>query len=186
MSDKKFFDYIVVTRNKNTGAVNLVGIFISLATIFVSLNQLLTSREADWLIIIFTILVTFMLIRNIVLIRKGHEVNFLYAALLAGIIFFRIPSMAWLGVAIIAVGILEKFARKPLEIGFSSGQIVFNTLIRRKIRWSEVSNVVLKDGLLTIDFKNNRLFQSEVLLDDEWEAGEEEFNQWAKERVNAE
>ena len=43
--------------------------------------------------------------------------------------------------------------------------------------WSEIANVLLKDGLLTVDFMNNKLFQK--LVDDgENEASEEEFNEW--------
>ena len=46
----------------------------------------------------------------------------------------------------------------------------------------------MKDGLLTIDFVNNRLFQKEIDSGDN-EASEQEFNQWAmkqKEKENVE
>ena len=55
----------------------------------------------------------------------------------------------------------------------------FNTLIKKKYSWKDIDNVVLKDGLLTIDFKNNKLFQKEIDGEDK-EADEEEFNNWVR------
>jgi len=43
---------------------------------------------------------------------------------------------------------------------------------------------VLKDGLLTLDFKNNRLMQKEIADDeDEDDADEEEFNTWCRDQL---
>ena len=48
------------------------------------------------------------------------------------------------------------------------------------------NNVVLKDGLLTLDFKSNRLMQREVADDDdEDDADEEEFNAYCRSRLAA-
>ena len=44
---------------------------------------------------------------------------------------------------------------------------------------------MLKDGVLTIDFKNNRLFQRDIDTGDN-EASEMEFNLWAQERLRGE
>jgi hypothetical protein len=61
---------------------------------------------------------------------------------------------------------------------------VINTLFRRRYDWTDFNNVVLKDGLLTLDFKNNRLLQKEVLEDDdEDDADEDEFNDYCQTRL---
>ena len=34
---------------------------------------------------------------------------------------------------------------------------------KRTIEWKELNNVILKDGILTIDLKNNKVFQNEIM-----------------------
>jgi len=50
------------------------------------------------------------------------------------------------------------------------------------LNWNEVNNVLIKDGLITIDQKNNKLFQKEI------DAGvslqvENEFNAFCKHQL---
>jgi hypothetical protein len=58
-------------------------------------------------------------------------------------------------------------------------------LYPKKINWNELNNVVIKDDLLTIDFKNNTLFQAytDDADDDEYEVGDDEFNAYCGERL---
>jgi hypothetical protein len=80
--------------------------------------------------------------------------------------------------------LLEHQVKFPLEIGFSENQIVFNTLFRKKYNWSQLSNVMLKDGMLTMDFYNNRLLQRQVEDDeDDDDATEEEFNLFCRQQL---
>lgn len=79
--------------------------------------------------------------------------------------------------AFILLALLEKQAKLSPEIRFSPAQIIFNRLMKKKFAWSEIDNVILKDGLLTVDFKNNKLFQQEI---EEKGLSEEEFNNWVR------
>ncbi len=51
----------------------------------------------------------------------------------------------------------------------------------RKHQWNELSNVVLKDNLLTIDFKSNKIIQGEIA---NIAIKEEDFNDFAKKQVS--
>ena len=79
---------------------------------------------------------------------------------------------------------MEYQAKYPLEIGFSDEEILRNTLFKKKYRWSDLNNVILKDGLLTMDFKNNKLFQKEALDEEEMDADEAEFNTYCQKRLS--
>lgn len=59
-------------------------------------------------------------------------------------------------------GLLEKQVKFPQEIGFSENEISFNTFPKKVLKWDEINNALIKDGLITIDQKNNRLFQKEI------------------------
>ena len=104
--------------------------------------------------------------------------------LIAGITWFAMPYAPWIGILLLLLALLERPAKLPMEIGFNDDRIVFNTLVRRKLQWEDLSNVKLRDGILTIDFKDNRLFQKET-IDEDGDADEDEFNQYCASRLAA-
>jgi hypothetical protein len=76
-------------------------------------------------------------------------------------------------------GLIEKQVKFPEEIGFSENDVVVNSFPKKKFSWTDIANVVIKDNLLTVDFKNNKLIQKE--LDEEVSpATEAEFNAFCK------
>ena len=86
----------------------------------------------------------------------------------------------WMGLLFAVAAIIEKQVKFASEIGFSKEEIAFNTFPnKKKIDWTELNNVVLKDGLLTLDKKDNTLIQKEI---DETVSSllESEFNNFCK------
>jgi hypothetical protein len=53
-----------------------------------------------------------------------------------------------------------------------------NSLFKKRYDWTQFTNIVLKDGLITLDFANNHILQREVEDDEEDDADEEEFNEY--------
>jgi len=90
----------------------------------------------------------------------------------------------WMGILYALAGILEKQVKFPQEIGFSPEEISFNTLPRKVIKWNEVTNVLIKDSMITVDQKNNKIFQKEIegYVTDEIET---EFNAFARQSIEA-
>lgn len=90
----------------------------------------------------------------------------------------------WMAILYAAAGLLEKQVKFPAEIGFSDTEISFNTIPRKVLQWNEIKNVVIKDGLITIHQKNNKLTQKEiegyVTADIE-----REFNDFCRRRIDA-
>ncbi len=56
------------------------------------------------------------------------------------------------------------------------------TFSRKQYSWDDFSNIVLKDDLLTLDFKNNKVLQLEV----ENNAGDNPFNEYCRKKLTAE
>jgi hypothetical protein len=88
----------------------------------------------------------------------------------------------WMFILYAIAGLLEKQVKFPAEIGFSETEVSFNSLPRKVLKWNEIKNVIIKDGLITIDQKNNKLYQKEiegyVTADIE-----NEFNDFARRRI---
>ncbi|MDB5230260.1 MAG: hypothetical protein JWN76_1065 [Chitinophagaceae bacterium] len=111
---------------------------------------------------------------------KDEIVFYRLALIIASIGWFHSThGNVWIGGLLLVVAFLEKQVKFPQEIGFTQEGITFNTFPKKNYEWTEISNVILKDELLTIDFSNNKLLQKET------EAGiapriEIEFNSYCK------
>jgi hypothetical protein len=103
--------------------------------------------------------------------------------LIAALVWMKMPYFQWLVFVFIILALLEYQAKYAIEIGFADNEIVFNSLFKKRYNWSAFSNIVLKDGLLTLDFTNNRILQREIEDDEEDDADEDEFNEYCRRQL---
>jgi len=175
------YPYVVILKNHGTGQFNVFGLVLNLISCIFFAREFVFTQNKNIFLIAGIFLVIGLLGWNIHHMFKGNKVFFNRAYLISALLWIKMPYMEWLFVAFILLAILERQAKFPLEIGFSESQVVFNTLLKKKYDWSQLSNVVLKDGLLTIDFHNNHLLQREVEdEEDEEDVPEEEFNEFCR------
>jgi hypothetical protein len=87
----------------------------------------------------------------------------------------------WLGIIDMILFLLSSIALVPISLTFSSADIKKAGFPFKKYQWDEFSNVILKDNILTLDFKNNKLLQAEIANKS---INEEAFNTFAKEQLN--
>jgi hypothetical protein len=176
------YEYVVVLRNEHQVHVNITGLLLSFGSAVIFLRQMII---LDTVVVAYLAGVLFIggfLVWNFVRWRQGHEIHFSKALLIAGLVWTRMPYLQWLVFVFVILAILEYQARLPTEIGFARDAITINSLIKKKFSWSQIQNVRLKDGLLTIDFRNNKLIQKEI-DSGENEATEEEFNAFCEEML---
>lgn len=177
------YDYVVTLKRENARRTDLASFLLLLfSLISFTLVQLRNGAFSPFLTFSALIVLAGMYIQ-IRAARKGKEMRFRNWLLAAGVCWLGMPFFQWMILVLILFALLEGQAKYPLEIGFSKEQIVMNTLFRTKIKWPELQSVILKDGLLTLDFKNNRVIQKEVLDDDEPDAEEDEFNDYCRGRL---
>lgn len=75
-------------------------------------------------------------------------------------------------------------SQKPI-VSINETQIIYPAFPKKHILWKELNNIILKDGLLSIDFKNNKLIQQ--LLDEvSSTTSEKEFNEFCQQQLNKE
>ncbi|MGB8194859.1 MAG: hypothetical protein WCF67_23190 [Chitinophagaceae bacterium] len=183
------FPYVVVLKNRASLPFSLLGIFLNVISClfffwyFVLPSNGITKSIDIWLVLGLSVVIA-ILVRNIYYSSKGRKVFYNYAYLLTAILWLAMPMLQWLFIAFVILALLERQVKFPLEIGFSENQIVLNTFFKKRYQWSQLTNVMLKDGLLTMDFANNRLLQREVEDEpDEDDATEEEFNQFCRQQL---
>jgi hypothetical protein len=184
------YKYVVILKRESEKATNVLSFLLCLiSAVYFIWSAISSSASSPGLAYFHTgIALVLLLVLIINLLGKGSNgtrMRYRYLLLIAALGWFASP-LPWLAGIFIILAFLEHQTKRPLEIGFDDHQVVINTLIRRQYDWSAFTNIVLRDGLLTMDFSNNRLLQKEVLDDDEDEddADEKEFNDYCQSRLS--
>lgn len=180
MAEKILYPYIITLRHQHSRAINIIGFLLSFASLIFFLREMVLRGKIVLPYLAGVVFIAAMLIWNIYLTAKtDREVYYSKSLLIAGLVWTKMPFFEWLVFVFILLAVLEYQAKLAPEIGFSNDHITFNRLFRKKYPWSAIDNVILKDGILTVDFKDNKIFQKEI-DSGENEASEQEFNGWVK------
>jgi hypothetical protein len=176
------YDYVVTLKRENARITDLVSfillLFSFLAFSYIQLREGFNGFRSIAILILLTGLSV-----NLYASRRKRELHFRNWLLATGLLWLGMPYFQWMFVPFIVFALLESQAKYPLEIGFHSGGVVINTIIKKRIPWTALEKVVLKDGLLTLDCSDNTLIQKEVMDDDDPEADEDEFNEYCRGKI---
>ena len=183
----KTYPYIVVLKNGQVRRIRIFGLLMSIIGMLLLLYRGL-SEEGNRMNLVAVAAAAILIVWNITESRKGKKTRYRNILLLIAGGILLLPPFSFLSVAglgFLAMALIEQKALTPSEIGFAEDHIRFNSLMKKDHAWSELQAVVLKDGILTMDFKNNHLLQLETddEEDDEYDAEEDEFNAWCADRV---
>jgi hypothetical protein len=178
------FPYIVVLKKKHEKTASLIGLLS--AFIFILLLIVKTiSDSRDWIFMLLAIVCFSGLVAyDLVQFRKKKKTEMMltYLVAIAALFFFPLPGK----IAYLVIALSGYLSTRPEEIGFSEERIVFKSVFSKKIAWSELNNALIKDGVLTLDYKNNKLFQAETDDDEdneEYDVSEEEFNAFCRQQL---
>lgn len=137
-----------------------------LASILLAVNSMLiffiaTNLPNSKLAFIPAVIGTIVASMNIFFKNKYHLLQQI-TVLIIGITWFILDYL-WIGLLIILLDFFATKTSKNYTIQFSSDNIVLNKVYTSTFNWQELQNVILKDGLLTLDFANNKLLQVNIV-----------------------
>ena len=176
------YQYVVTLKNNTRRYIDRVSLWLLFISVALFFSEVFGNTGRTKFVYLFCCgLIGGIVVRNLLLRKRqpGKTVFYNYALFIAAIGWVVTPDLFWVFFPLVLMGLFERQAKFPLEIGFSDESIVINTLVRRRYRWTDFNNIVLKDDLLTLDFKNNRLLQRET-IDEEGDADEDEFNDYCR------
>jgi hypothetical protein len=185
MGKQKIHDYVVVLKNHNRKTIEMTGWLLSLLALIIFLINIYES-PTDWGIFFSLFVLIGLTASNLVDKRKKKKISFTTILVCAGIGLKIFTATEYVGSLFVIAGIIEKYISKNKEIGFSEAGIVMSGLFPKKYNWAELNNVIIKDDLLTMDFKNNKVFQryTDDEEDDEYDVESDEFNAYCQERLS--
>lgn len=142
------------------------------------------ARYADYgwiaLLVAAMLIVISIYVNTIKAISKMPVVVMLVIAIALLCIVTQTPYFA---LVLVIHWILDKFISKEPKYQIDEFEIKITQLFTEKIfLWADVQNVIFKDGLLTVDFKNNRILQHTVRSKDT-EFDEKSFNRFCISRL---
>ncbi len=126
--------------------------------------------------------VTLLLLLLPLLYRNFFRTNYwptlVYAVMAAA---FLIQSQYLVAAITILLYVLFKPVMKKKVVRISDTGIIYPSFPEKKISWQQISNLLLKDGLLTIDLKSNKLIQQYT---EETGTDEKIFNEFCRQQLN--
>ncbi len=88
----------------------------------------------------------------------------------------------WMAGITLVFDLFSMITTRKLNVYFTKDHIQYPSFPVKQVKWSELNQVILKDGLLTIDFKSNRLIQ-QMIADTKTAEEEKEFNDFCRQQL---
>jgi heme/copper-type cytochrome/quinol oxidase subunit 4 len=184
MSKGKVYDYVVVLKNNNKSIIEKTSWLLSIMSLL-PISIVIYQNPNSVLTYILLFAVIALLISLYADKKKKKRLNFTALLICIGVGLISVSGNLFLGMLYIIAGISEKFLSANVEIGFSNDAIVKKGLTSTTYHWSDLNNVMIKDDLLTMDFKNNTLLQAytDDEEDEEYDVEDDEFNDYCKRQL---
>jgi hypothetical protein len=177
-------DYVITLKNDKSVLYNRMGILFILVNIlyFIFLAFYTSEKKIQTGSLAIAVLLVPLLLLHQYFKRANsrfglHPYSFLI------ILGWINAGVYWMVAIVIILDLLHTAATMKKLVLISESSIIFPSFPSKKIQWSALNNLILKDGLLTIDFKNNRIIQQ---LTDETSGAvnEKEFNDFCRQQLN--
>lgn len=180
MANNKEYDFIVTLKPPDYKYLNIISILMCMLAVTVSVYSLIYASffyTPLYIALILDIFIIAFLAYNYFL-RKGEDKIIIFRwALTAAAILWCLPpyNNLLIGLLYLFASFIERQIKLPQEIAFDKEEISINSFPSKHYEWQQIQNVVIKDNLLTIDFRNNKILQKETESDVSIEL-ENEFN----------
>jgi hypothetical protein len=114
--------------------------------------------------------------------KEAGKKDMFVPAFLLIVLAWIVLGYYWGAVINLLLFFFQNVTQRKLVIQFSDNIIHYPSFPRKMISWKDLNNVILKDGILTIDFKNNKLIQQPIA---EGSSGinEKEFNDFCSDQL---
>jgi magnesium-transporting ATPase (P-type) len=84
----------------------------------------------------------------------------------------------WIAILYALLAILEYQIKFKPQIAFDDEGVTLNSFPKKTYKWHQVNNVIIKDGIITVDLYNNKIIQKEI--EDESDELDKEFNDFCR------
>jgi hypothetical protein len=179
----KVYDFIIELKRPSYRSINWISqlmYLISIVVFFMVLIQKESTRPFVHYIAIIGIIATW--IYCLIAEKKDRQPYYRLGLFLAAAGWYYIPKGGCIALIYLVAALLEKQVKFPQEIAFGKDEIVINSFPKKVFLWKDLNNVIIKDGIITVDFKSNKLIQKEIQSGSTLQ-DEKDFNEFCQNRL---
>ena len=177
--------FIILLKNKKLSSYNRLDQFILLLHFLYFIIYLIkTFADLNYIALVAGIVIAGTgLVLNTISITGSKKILIPFSALffLLAMVWAALFSY-WLCAALIVMSFLDYVVRKKQGVFFHPGMIEILSFPKKVYQWKDLSNVILKDNILTLDFMNDHLLQQEI-SEESQAIDEKEFNDFCKQQL---
>ena len=159
----RIFDYIIVCKSPDYKNVDRISQFMFLLSVLgfsFGIYKGLFPKPA--LIIAIMTSVVCWWIFCLYQKKQGGVPYYRLGLLFASWGWFLMPNALIISGIFLIGALFERQVKFPFEIAFDPAGIVINTFPKKQFPWAMIQNAIIKDDVITIDFKNNKLIQKDI------------------------
>lgn len=162
----KEFPYIVVLANTIRKPAHYISWLLVVITFLSGTYFSITHLSLAAIPILFLLIV--MIITLIFSLRRLSEEgypSFFWTIIVAALCWLILPGGFYIGLLLLVAALLERQSHIPVEVGLDKEGITLNHFPVKFYSWQLIERCMVKDGILTIDYKNNKLYQRHIASD---------------------
>lgn len=176
--------YDIILPNEKASTYRVVTLLVAVINVLIFGYSLFGDTTA----FVKALVITGFLINSLAVIyfyflKKGSDKLRIELAFLVTVIIWLMAEKYLIGIFLLAFAILGFYTNKKIKVSFSDHGIQYPSFPPKMIEWSEVEQVMLKDGMLTIDMKNNQLIQSVITPESSLAISEPDFNAYCSKMI---
>lgn len=184
MGTSEIKNFIFCLKNEKLKTYEKVSWFLILLNISIFLYlglMFIDAANAKWFFIGTALLLFAALYSFFGKKYKQRELNYNISFAVSAFTWFE-AGFIWPGIINILLLVFEIISKRKFEIVVNESFIHYPSFPKKEIEWCELTNILLKDGILTIDLKNNKLIQVNI-EESASSIDEKYFNDFCKERL---
>lgn len=164
MKVDKEFNFVVTVKKNGHHIFNVVSLFMLIIGGSLNLYIWFLAQINSWLTpLLIAIAILIFTYQHLRTKMQDFIPSYSWSLTFCGAAFILGPvNNLLLGTLYFIASFFERQIKHPLEFGFDQNGIFLNSIPSKNLLWSEVSNVILKDSILTVDLKSNRIIQKET------------------------
>jgi len=170
--------------NERTGSYQLINLIIVLINLFLFILVAISNQDKLSFVAYFGALLNAIATAWSFKFRKknpGSRMPFFFL-LINAVCWFTLQR--WLaGILMLVFAVMEYYINRHLEIIIDDGSIRYPSFPPKIFHWKDVEQIIMKDGILTIDMKDNRLFQFSLPSESMAGINVDRFNEFCRERT---
>ncbi|MBL0154037.1 MAG: hypothetical protein IPP93_11295 [Chitinophagaceae bacterium] len=180
--------YRIALKNAKINQYKQLTFFVFMINwaIFIYLGIVSPGKSMRISMISAAVLITIFVIDEIFLQKNNKKNNSIksYLIFLTIAAAWLIASFWWMSVIIAFIFLMYTFATRELVVDVNKEFVRYPSFPVKTLGWNKISQVILKDGLLTIDLQSNKLYQS-LIADENPGFRESEFNEFCQKQLSS-